>query len=113
MRRYHARFTYHAPGWTKSRRVVAKVERPPCELYPRAGFILTDLSRRLVEGAIQEISVESCKGVSLVSAHDRRVLLVRRIIHLQLALIAGPLLLMMRTLEKKWTKAALAQGDGN
>lgn len=32
-------------SWTKPRRVVAKVEWHPDELYPRVGFIVTDLSR--------------------------------------------------------------------
>jgi len=32
--------------WTKPRRVIAKVEWHPGELYPRVGFIVTNLSRR-------------------------------------------------------------------
>ena len=45
MRRYHANFTYQAGSWTKPRRVTAKVEWHPGELYPRAGFIVTNMSR--------------------------------------------------------------------
>ena len=45
MRRYHANFSYLAGSWTKPRRVVAKVEWHPGELYPRVGFIVTNLSR--------------------------------------------------------------------
>jgi hypothetical protein len=43
--RFHANFTYQAGSWTKPRRVIAKVEWHPGELYPRVGFIVTNLSR--------------------------------------------------------------------
>jgi hypothetical protein len=45
VRRYFASFGYQAQSWKKSRRVVAKVEWHPGELYPRVGFIVTDLAR--------------------------------------------------------------------
>ena len=45
VRRYHANFHYQARSWTKPRRVIAKVEWHPGELYPRVGFIVTNLSR--------------------------------------------------------------------
>ena len=45
VRRFHANFTYQAGTWTKPRRVIAKVEWHPGELYPRVGFIVTNLSR--------------------------------------------------------------------
>src|SRR5271165_4080796 len=45
VRRYYANFTYQAASWTKPRRVIAKVEWHPGELYPRVGFIVTNLSR--------------------------------------------------------------------
>ena len=45
IRRYHASLSYRAASWTKPRRVVAKVEWHPGELYPRVGFIVTNLSR--------------------------------------------------------------------
>src|SRR6516225_3800916 len=45
VRRYYANFTYQAASWTKSRRVIAKVEWHPGELYPRVGFIVTNMSR--------------------------------------------------------------------
>ena len=44
-RRSHANFTYQAGSWTKPRRVVAKVEWHPGELYPRVGFIVTNMAR--------------------------------------------------------------------
>ena len=45
LRRYFASFSYQAQSWQKSRRVVAKVEWHPNELYPRVGFIVTNLVR--------------------------------------------------------------------
>jgi len=45
VRRSHASFHYQAGSWTKPRRVIAKVEWHPGELYPRVGFIVTNLSR--------------------------------------------------------------------
>jgi Transposase DDE domain group 1 len=45
LRRYFASFSYQAQSWRKPRRVVAKVEWYPGELYPRVGFIVTNLGR--------------------------------------------------------------------
>ena len=45
MRRYDASFSYQAGRWERKRRIVAKVEWHPGELYPRVGFIVTNLSR--------------------------------------------------------------------
>jgi hypothetical protein len=45
VRRFYASFRYRAQSWSHSRRVVAKVEWHPCELYPRVGFLVTDLCR--------------------------------------------------------------------
>jgi hypothetical protein len=45
VRRYYASFGYQAQSWTKPRRVVTKVEWHPGELYPRVGFIVTNLAR--------------------------------------------------------------------
>ena len=42
---FFASFSYQAQSWTKSRRVVAKVEWHQGELYPRVGFIVTNLTR--------------------------------------------------------------------
>jgi len=44
VRRFHANFTYRAGSSTKPRRATAKVESHPGELYPRVGFIVTNLS---------------------------------------------------------------------
>jgi Transposase DDE domain group 1 len=45
VRRCYANFTYQAGSWTRPRRVVAKVEWHPGELYPRVGFIVTNMAR--------------------------------------------------------------------
>jgi hypothetical protein len=45
VRRFHANFSYQAGSWTKPRRVVAKVEWHSGELYPRVGFIVTNMTR--------------------------------------------------------------------
>ncbi|MBM3395876.1 MAG: IS1380 family transposase [Betaproteobacteria bacterium] len=45
VRRYHASFGYQAQSWNKPRRVIAKVEWHPGELYPTVGFIVTNLTR--------------------------------------------------------------------
>jgi hypothetical protein len=51
VRRYFASFSYQAQSWNKSRHVVAKVEWHPGELYPRVGFIVTNLPRS-AEGVV-------------------------------------------------------------
>ncbi len=40
---WHKGFLYRAESWTKARRVVAKVEFHAGELFPRVGFIVTNL----------------------------------------------------------------------
>jgi hypothetical protein len=45
VRRYYASFSYQAASWSKPRRVVAKVEWHSSELYPRVGFIVTNMTR--------------------------------------------------------------------
>jgi hypothetical protein len=42
---FFASFAYQAQSWSKPRRVVAKVEWHQGELYPRVGFLVTNLSR--------------------------------------------------------------------
>jgi hypothetical protein len=46
VRRSYANFTYRAGSWSRPRRVVAKVEWHSGELYPRVGFIVTNMARR-------------------------------------------------------------------
>jgi len=45
VRRYYASFSYRAASWSQARRVVAEVEWHPGELYPRVGFIVTNMTR--------------------------------------------------------------------
>jgi hypothetical protein len=45
VRRHYANFRYQAGSWATPRRVVAKVEWHPGELYPRVGFIVTNMAR--------------------------------------------------------------------
>jgi hypothetical protein len=45
VRRSYASFTYQAGSWSRPRWVIAKVEWHPGELYPRVGFIVTNMSR--------------------------------------------------------------------
>jgi hypothetical protein len=42
--RHYANFNYQAKSWSKPRRVVAKVEWHPGELFPRVGFVVTTLT---------------------------------------------------------------------
>src|SRR5262249_51249978 len=48
--RFNASFRYRAQSWNRERRVVAKVEWHPGELYPRVGFIVTNLQRPAKKG---------------------------------------------------------------
>jgi Transposase DDE domain group 1 len=45
VRRPYASLGYQAGSWDRTRRVVAKVEWHPGELFPRVGFIVTNLAR--------------------------------------------------------------------
>ena len=42
-KRFYEDFEYQAQSWDKPRRVIAKIEWHPCELFPRVGFIVTNL----------------------------------------------------------------------
>ena len=42
---WYAGFLYQAKSWDRARRVVAKVEWHRGELFPRVGFIVTNLSQ--------------------------------------------------------------------
>jgi hypothetical protein len=50
IRRFYASFRYRAQSWDRERRVVAKVEWHPGELYPRVGFIVTNPPSSREEG---------------------------------------------------------------
>ena len=43
MKRFFEDFEYQAASWDKERRVIAKIEWHPGELFPRIGFIVTNM----------------------------------------------------------------------
>ena len=43
VRRFYHDFAYQAASWGKARRVIAKVEWHPGDLFPRVGFVVTNL----------------------------------------------------------------------
>lgn len=43
VKRFYKDFEYQAASWDKPRRVIAKIEWHPGELFPRVGFIVTKL----------------------------------------------------------------------
>ena len=43
VKRFHEDFRYQAASWDKARRLIAKIEWHPSELFPRVGFIVTNL----------------------------------------------------------------------
>jgi hypothetical protein len=43
VKRFYEDFQYQAASWDKERRVIAKIEWHPGELFPRVGFIVTNL----------------------------------------------------------------------
>jgi hypothetical protein len=43
VKRFYEDFQYQAQSWDKPRRVIAKIEWHPGELFPRVGFIVTNL----------------------------------------------------------------------
>jgi hypothetical protein len=67
VRRFHANFTYQAGSWTKPRRVIAKVEWHPGELYPRVGFIVTNYRARPI------VSSPSTTSAAHASSGSRKV----------------------------------------
>jgi len=79
VRRFYASFRYRAQSWRRARRVVAKVEWHPGELYPRVGFVVTNLrrsARRVVAfynkrgTAEQDQGGEECDQVDAAVVHD-------------------------------------------
>jgi hypothetical protein len=63
VRRFYASLSYQAQSGKKPRRVVAKIEWHPGEIYPRVGFIVTNLARpaeRVVAFHNQRGTAEQC-----------------------------------------------------
>ena len=57
VQRFYKSFRYKAASWSRPRRVVAKVEWHPGELFPRIGFIVTNLR---------------CKSTNVVAFYNKR-----------------------------------------
>ena len=66
VRRYYANFGYQAANWTRLRRVIAKVEWHPGELFPRVGFIVTICADR------PSVSSPSTTGAARASNGSRK-----------------------------------------
>lgn len=47
VKRFYEDFQYQAQSWDTSRRVIAKIEWHPGELFPRVGFIVTKLPNEI------------------------------------------------------------------
>src|SRR3712207_2523273 len=123
VRRYHASFSYRAGSWAKPRRVVAKVEWHPGELYPRVGFVVTNMARpaeRVVafynqRGTAEQWIREGERAVTWTRLSCRRV--AANAVRLQLHALACNLANFMRTLAlpdevKQWSMTTLRERLG-
>ena len=97
VRRYYASFRYQAGSWNKPRRVVAKVELHPGELYPRVGLdplrgsSVTNMTRpaeRVVmfynhRGTVEQWIKEGKNAVTWIrlSCHSFKANAVRLLLH--------------------------------
>ena len=120
VRRYHASFSYRAGSWNKARRVVAKVEWHPGELYPRVGFIVTNMTRpteRVVafynqRGTAEQHIKEGKNAVTWTRLSCRRF--AANAVRLQLHALAYHLGNVLRTLAlpdavKQWSMTTLRE----
>jgi hypothetical protein len=120
VRRYHASFSYQAGSWSKPRRVVAKVEWRPGELYPRVGFIVTNMTRpaeRVVafynqRGTAEQWIKEGKNAVTWTRLSCRRF--AANAVRLQLHALAYNLANFLRTLAlpdevKQWSMTTLRE----
>ena len=118
VRRYYASFTYRAQSWSKPRRVVAKVESR--ELYPRVGFIITNLARsaeRVVafynqRGSAEQWTKECKDAIKWTRLSCRTV--AANAVRLQLHVLAYNLGNFMRTLAmpetaQRWSLTSLRE----
>jgi hypothetical protein len=118
VQRYHASFSYRARSWSKPRRVVAKVEWHPGELYPRVGFIVTNMTRpaeRVVDfynhrGTAEQYIKEGKNAITWTRLSCRRF--AANAVRLQLHALAYNLGNFLRTLAlpeevKHWSMTTL------
>jgi hypothetical protein len=113
-------FLYRAASWTKARRVVAKVEHHQGELFPRVGFIVTNLtlpSRSVVRFYNQRGTAEQWIKEGKQAAHWTRLSCHRfraNEVRLQLSVLAYNLGNLWRRLGlprkvKSWSLTSLQQ----
>jgi Transposase DDE domain group 1 len=120
VRRYYASFSYRAGSWSQARRVVAKVEWHPGELYPRVGFIVTNMARpaeRVVafynhRGTAEQYIKEGKNAVSWTRLSCHRF--AANAVRLQLHALAYNLANFLRTLAlpeevKQWSLTTLRE----
>jgi hypothetical protein len=118
VRRYYASFSYRAGSWNRTRRVVAKVEWHPGELYPRVGFIVTNMTRpaeRVVafynhRGTAEQWIKEGKNAVTWTRLSCHRF--AANAVRLQLHALAYNLAIFLRTLAlpeemKHWSMTTL------
>jgi hypothetical protein len=114
--------TYQAGSWTKPRRVITKVEWRPGKLYPRVGFIVTNMNRpakRVIafynRRGTAEQWIKEGKGAikwTLLSCRTFAANAVRRRLQLHvLAYNLGNFLCMLATPEpiKDWSLSSLKE----
>ena len=112
---WYAGFLYQAKSWDRVRRVVAKVEWHNGELFPRVGFIVTNLSRpakRVVRfynqrGTAEQWIKEGKNAVkwTRLSCHD----FVDNQVRLQLFVLAYNLGNFLRQSVRHWTLTTLRE----
>jgi len=120
VRRFYASFRYRAASWDRSRRVVAKVEWHPGELYPRVGFVVTNLSQpaeRVVafyngRGTAEQWIREGKSAIKWTRLSCRSM--VANAVRLQLHALAYSLANFLRTLAlpsqiKQWSLTSLRE----
>lgn len=83
VRVFHASFSYKAATWSRPRRVVAKVEWHLGELYPRVGFIVTNLMFYIGRGTAEPWIKEGKNAINWtrLSCHSFRNNEVRLQLH--------------------------------
>ena len=73
--RSYANFTYQAGSWTKPRRVVAKIESNPGQLYPRVGLGSRPFRRATITiGIMQRAPTRRRNALSLRSRSGQRTI---------------------------------------
>jgi hypothetical protein len=64
---WYKSFLYNAASWTAARREVAKVEHHAGELFPRIGFVVTNLTLPSRGAVLQQAGVRPSSGSTRAS----------------------------------------------